>query len=794
MLTKIKNLKISYIIAAAAILRLALYRYNTLELDFNTFHAWSLNLSRNGFVNFYNGWSDYLPGYLYVLWFLGKVSAIFPFTLLLYKLPAMLADLATGYLIYKITLKYSPKYARLFAALFLFNPAIIANSTFWGQVDVLTAFFSLLTIYLLPQKIKLSALSFALGMLIKPQVIFIAPAIGYMLLKKRISIQKIFIFTILSTAVFALAFIPFGGINFISIIIDRLSATLGQYPYTSINTFNFWGFIGMWKPDNLGFYNLKLFGYAVSALLLGLQFVYLLSKKYEKMNAYYLAAFSLLTGFTFFTRIHERHMLPYLVLFLIYVVKNKKLLYLYFAFSGIYVLNLTYSFVWISEDFRTIYSPGLVKILSLSVVALYFAVFTKLKLHIRELVEYFNEKKMFFKPQKNLANSRLILLAIVLFALTARLFNLYSPPNEYFDEVYHAFTARKMLHGDPRAWEWWNPNPQGFAWEWTHPPLAKLGMVLGMSLFGENAFGWRSVQAILGTACVYLTYKISKALFEDELAALLAAAVLSLDGLVLVISRIGMNDIYFLFFMLFSFYLFIKDKFLFSSLMLGFAAASKWSVFWFLPLLPIAFILLKKKFKPGLIFYFLVPPLIYVLSYLPMFASNHDWSIFIGVQKQMWWYHTNLVATHYYTSPWWSWPLLIKPIWLYTSGASGAKIANIYAFGNPIVFWFGLVSVLWVTYFSIKLKNPKLLLIIAGYFIFFVPWALSPRIMFLYHYLPSLPFLAIAVGLVLRQSKKYAALFLILALLVFIYLYPHLIGLQIPIWLDKSYYLFPSWK
>ena len=92
-----------------------------------------------------------------------------------------------------------------------------------------------------------------------------------------------------------------------------------------------------------------------------------------------------------------------------------------------------------------------------------------------------------------------ILFLILIFT---RLVNLSLPPAHYFDEVYHAFTAQEMAKGNIDAWEWWHQAPSDFAYEWTHPPLAKLGMVLGMKVFGENAFGWRIVQAILGTLVV----------------------------------------------------------------------------------------------------------------------------------------------------------------------------------------------------------------------------------------------------------------------------------------------------
>ena len=121
-------------------------------------------------------------------------------------------------------------------------------------------------------------------------------------------------------------------------------------------------------------------------------------------------------------------------------------------------------------------------------------------------------------------------------------------------------------------------------------------------------------------------------------------------------------------------------------------------------------------------------------------------------------------------------------------------VARIYAMGNPLVFWFGLTSVILSLIYSYLEKNKNLAFVVFAYLIFFVPWAVSPRIMFLYHYLPSVPFLAIATAYVLRRTPKLIVAYFLITLLAFIYFYPHWAGLQVPLWLDKSYYWVPSWR
>lgn len=800
-----RNKNIILILFFGLAIRLVLSFFGTLKLDQGTFIGWSDTLVKNGFSNFYKGWSDYLPGYLYVLWLLGKARGAVP-DVLLYKLPAILADLATGFLIYKIVGKLkNSKWGLIASALYIFNPAILVNSTLWGQVDSITSLLSILSIYFAPINFLLSSFFLAFGTLIKPQVAFIAVVVFLIMIKNKWKLKKISTYVFLSLTIFVLGFVPFAaGSNIFRFIFERLSISSGQYPYTSINAFNFWGIFGFWNKESSVFPPM-IAGTVLTLVILG----FISFKVWRKKGWEYLSAGVIfLASFLFLSRIHERHLLPVFAPLIISASLIPDLLIPYIGLSLTYLANMYYSYTWITYDFKAVFSQGLIVVFILA--NLFLLGFTAWKLFRENGSEIINKIKEMFhnfkkrpkditlfkfketKLSKKVLN--LLLAGVLLFSLATRMFELGSPRSEYFDEVYHAFTARQILHGNKMAWEWWNTPPEGFAYEWTHPPLAKLGMVLGMAIFGENAFGWRIVQALLGTGAVFLIYLISKDLFKDRLLSVIAAAVFSLDGLPLVMSRIGMNDTYMLFFMLLSLHFFIREKDFLSSIGFGLALSSKWSVIWVIPIFVILWLRRKTKFRLSLVWYVLIPPLIYLATYIPMFLTGHSLDIWWGMQKQMWWYHTRLKATHPYTSPWWSWPILIRPIYLYTSEEVGGMVSRIYAFGNPVVFWFGLVSVLLCSVYSFIERNKKLALVVFSYLIFFVPWAASPRIMFLYHYLPSIPFLAIATAYVLRRNPKLIIGFLIVSLLAFIYFYPHYIGLKIPLWLDASYYWFPSWR
>ena len=800
------GLNILYILFFAFIIRILLSFFGTLQLDHGTFIAWSSNLAENGFKNFYNGWSDYLPGYLYILWILGKVNltGIIP-QVVLYKLPAIIADIATGYLIFLIFKeKKLSRLGLIGSMIYVFNPAIFANSALWGQVDSLTALTAIASVYFLNKKNWLSAAFLSIGTLIKPQTAFILPVILFTFIKKRTKWMNLIIYFCVGLGIFILAFIPFSNGNLINFIIERLGISANQYPFTSVNAFNFWGLFGFWKPDNLLFQ----FGGYLSVILLA---IFLCIK--NKTSPYSFMALIFATSFMFFTRMHERHLLPVFAPLAITAVQNPIFLIPYIGLSLTYLLNLAYSYYWISDSFAQILPEFMVKFVILIAISTTFFIiylnFKNIKISWKKITRVIlNYRKSFAEQKigKNISSNfkkisisnkhvRLILIAILVFAFATRIYKLGNPQEMYFDEVYHAFTAKTMMGADSfKAWEWWNTPPEGFAYEWTHPPLAKLGMVLGMSIFGQNSFGWRIPGAMLGVGSVFLVYLIAKKIFDDEIIGLLSAGVFSLDGLPLVSSRIGMNDTYFLFFTLLSIYLFLKKKDFFSALAYGFALSSKWSALWAVPIFFILWLKRKKKFKPSIFWFLFLPFIIYLLSYLPMFTTGHDLTTWWGMQKQMWWYHTGLEATHAYSSPWWTWPFLIRPVYLYTSDEIGGFVSRIYMMGSPFVFWSGIVSLFISVFYAFFEREKKIGFIIFSYLIFFAPWAASPRIMFFYHYLPSIPFLAIITGYALRRNSKLILSYLLIGLLVFIYFYPHWAGLQVPLWLDTSYYWLSTWR
>ena len=132
-----------FILLGSFVLRCILaYSYKGFLTDTACFSAWASRVYNDGFDNFYSPdvFSDYPPGYMYVLYLLGAIKNACQLeylsgpSLLLLRLPAILCDMATGSILYVVCKKYLSLYkALLLTTLYLFNPAVFINSSMWDR-------------------------------------------------------------------------------------------------------------------------------------------------------------------------------------------------------------------------------------------------------------------------------------------------------------------------------------------------------------------------------------------------------------------------------------------------------------------------------------------------------------------------------------------------------------------------------------------------------------------------------------------------------------------------------------
>jgi len=316
--------------------------------DLSSFKSWATTVANN-FSQFYQGRnaSDYPPLYIYVLFLIGKIgslSALSPYFTLLLKLPSIVADIATSFLIYKLAKKYfSLEISILLAGFYTFNPAVLINSTIWGQVD---SFFTLIIVaaivLLSEKKLGFASVLFTAAVLMKPQGIIFLPVLFFELIRQKTlkSWIKVFIFTLVTAIVIVLPF----SLNMDGLWIFKLFAsTLGEYPYASVNAFNFFSLLGanfIKDAGTLFVFSYHIWGLMAIVMITGFSW-FLFIKGNRRVYASAVALLLIDGVFTFSTRMHERYLFPAVALSILTFIylKDKRLLLLTAGFSTSIYIN-----------------------------------------------------------------------------------------------------------------------------------------------------------------------------------------------------------------------------------------------------------------------------------------------------------------------------------------------------------------------------------------------------------------------------------------------------------------------
>ncbi len=377
-----------------------------------------------------------------------------------------------------------------------------------------------------------------------------------------------------------------------------------------------------------------------------------------------------------------------------------------------------------------------------------------------------------------------------------------------FDEIYHARTAYEIMRDIYPVYE----N--------THPYLGKLLIIPGIKLFGMTPFGWRFTNVLFGALFIFVIYYFALKLFNKPLYAFVASFLMTHSFMHLTQSRLGLIDTFGVLFVLVSYYflyVFIKKQtlswLLLSGVFFGLASAVKWSaVFASLGFVAIALYLLishyplKKQFQGyklilyGILSYGILSLLLYALTFYDIYLKTGSFKAIWDYQVNMLAYHSHLVAQHPYSSPWWSWPLNMKPMCAYRH-IEGTTFSSITMFGNPAIFWLGLLAIFYLIYVFIKRRTLEGALLLFAFLALYLPYAFVGRLMFMYHYYYAVPFLILAIIYGIRDfldsyPKQSILLWIYLAVVagLFLAFYPVLSGYEVPkSYVDNFLIWFPTW-
>ena len=119
------------------------------------------------------------------------------------------------------------------------------------------------------------------------------------------------------------------------------------------------------------------------------------------------------------------------------------------------------------------------------------------------------------------------------------------------DEVYYVPAAQAMLAGEKCAPYQDNCNLE-------HPFLSKAFIAAGIAMFGNDAFGWRIFQAVLGTFSVPVLFGVCWALTKDARMSLFASFLLAFETLFFVHSSAALIDVGAVFFGLLGFFFYFS--------------------------------------------------------------------------------------------------------------------------------------------------------------------------------------------------------------------------------------------
>ena len=360
---------------------------------------------------------------------------------------------------------------------------------------------------------------------------------------------------------------------------------------------------------------------------------------------------------------------------------------------------------------------------------------------------------------------------ITLLAAVLRIAGLGHPHTIVFDETYYV----------KDAWSLW---VQGYEGSWrtganemfakgdtsaledtasfvVHPPLGKWLIALGIAAFGPgSSFGWRISTAVIGTLTVLVVYLLAKALTHSVTVASIAGLLMAVDGLGIVLSRIGLLDGILTFFIMLGILFLVYDRrqtmprledrashergddptlwgrvfwrrpwVLAAGLALGAATSVKWSGGYVLAAAGIYLVvtdaLARRRagvalwptdavIRQGLASFVLLVPVaaaVYVASWSGWFLTTggYDRQITDNVLTSWFKYHSDILAfhvgltsSHPYASPAWQWPLLIRPTAFWVGGQDAPCFGTDHCIGtitsipNPLIWYLGVAAAVYL--------------------------------------------------------------------------------------------------
>ncbi|MFV0504774.1 MAG: phospholipid carrier-dependent glycosyltransferase [Lachnospirales bacterium] len=353
-----------YIFIATVLFRLVIARDVTgYKGDLRLFMFWANELAENGLNNFYYGdfFKDYAPVYMYVLYIMGTIAKILNLEIYssgytyFIKFAPIFFDGIISVLIYFIgrkSLNFSANKASIFALIYAFNPAIIYDSSIWGQVDIFHTMIIGISLFLLYyKKYTMAYILYVIAILTKQQSLIFGPIYLFSILNYfkendiKNNVKFFFKHFCVSIAIVFIVCFPFVKNWDFKIILDTYIGTIDSYSYATLNAFNFHGFLGgnfIDINEKLFFISYKTFGHFMLVVVTVLALFYLYKNR-TLSGLFFIGGFLNAWTFMFSIKMHERYLYPSLLMFLLAYMFNrrKEIIILFISFSITLYINCT---------------------------------------------------------------------------------------------------------------------------------------------------------------------------------------------------------------------------------------------------------------------------------------------------------------------------------------------------------------------------------------------------------------------------------------------------------------------
>ena len=315
-----------FVFISIVVVMLLLVRVFFLDKTTNDFldclFPWVKSYSELSFKDFLlSNISNYNFSYLYILFFISKISVIFSFYLI--KLVSISFDIFLALIVGQIAnlTKFGKKWGWFIILLILALPTIWLNSAAWGQCDVFYTTFVFVGLFLFFKKrFSWSMLCFGLALSFKLQAIFIFPVILIFLCKSDLKIKNI-IFLILG---FLLPMIPplIAGRGLVATFNIYLNQVLISEPGNEMtyNAPNIWSVMNIQYDD---FWKIVIW---ITITIVSVITFYICTKKNKPSNGDYIKyifMFSIIVPYLL-PKMHERYFYMAEVMSILYWAFNPK--------------------------------------------------------------------------------------------------------------------------------------------------------------------------------------------------------------------------------------------------------------------------------------------------------------------------------------------------------------------------------------------------------------------------------------------------------------------------------------